>query len=183
MLSSTYLDAGCDRAAAAGGARGDDGAALEGNPSGTAMAVLARRMVEDARAGRAFAGRCAAGPDRVHPGGTEANNLALKGTTAASVFVSAIEHVPPSYSAGPRIGVLASGRSSIFAALDTALGLEGHGTQNPALVSVMLANNETARFQPSARIVEIARAHGALVHCDAVQAVGRMPVDFAGNQA
>ena len=49
----------------------------------------------------------------------------------------------------------------------------------PALVSVMLANNETGVVQPVARIAAIAHAHGALFHCDAVQAAGKLPLDAA----
>ena len=49
----------------------------------------------------------------------------------------------------------------------------------PALVSVMLANNETGVMQPAAGIAAIAHAHGALFHCDAVQAAGKIPLDAA----
>jgi cysteine desulfurase len=49
----------------------------------------------------------------------------------------------------------------------------------PALVSVMLANNETGVLQPVAEVAAIARQHGALVHCDAVQAAGKVPIDMA----
>ena len=49
----------------------------------------------------------------------------------------------------------------------------------PALVCVMLANNETGTIQPIARIAALCDAHGALLHVDAVQAAGRIPVDLA----
>ena len=49
-----------------------------------------------------------------------------------------------------------------------------------ALVTVMWANNEVGTVQPVAEVVEIAHAHGIPVHTDAVQAVGQLPVDFAG---
>ena len=48
-----------------------------------------------------------------------------------------------------------------------------------ALVSVMLANNETGAIQPVAEVARIAHEAGAIVHCDAVQAAGRLPVDIA----
>src|SRR6516162_9154073 len=51
------------------------------------------------------------------------------------------------------------------------------GDPRPALVSVMLANNETGVVQPVAAIAAIARAHGALFHCDAVQAAGKITLD------
>jgi cysteine desulfurase len=108
-------------------------------------------------------------------GGTEANNLALCGTKTNRVLVSAIEHdsilrAAPADSA--IIPVLASGIIDL-AAMDAMLG----ETDAPALVSVMLANNETGIVQPVTQAATIAHAHGALLHCDAVQAVGKMPVD------
>ena len=50
----------------------------------------------------------------------------------------------------------------------------------PALVSVMFANNETGVLQPMADVVRLARTAGALVHCDAVQAAGKVAVDLHG---
>ena len=57
--------------------------------------------------------------------------------------------------------------------LRSSLAAEGDRT----LVSIMLANNETGVIQPIAEIAEIAHTAGALVHADAIQAVGRVPVD------
>ncbi len=54
----------------------------------------------------------------------------------------------------------------------------GGGKFRPALISVMLANNETGVIQPIADIARIAHAHGALVHTDAVQALGKIPLDW-----
>jgi cysteine desulfurase len=61
-------------------------------------------------------------------------------------------------------------------ALERLLALPGE----PALVSVMFANNETGVLQPIADVVRLARQAGALVHCDAVQAAGKMRVDLHG---
>ncbi len=63
-----------------------------------------------------------------------------------------------------------------LAALERALT----ASAEPALVSVMLANNETGVLQPIADVVRLARAAGALVHCDAVQGAGKVPVDLHG---
>ena len=52
--------------------------------------------------------------------------------------------------------------------------------REPALVSVMFANNETGVLQPIADVVRLARQAGALVHCDAVQGAGKVPVDLHG---
>ncbi len=109
-------------------------------------------------------------------GGTEANNLALRGVKAARVLVSAIEH-DSVLRAAPAdnaiIPVLPSGIVDL-AAMDAMLG----ETDTPTLVSVMLANNETGIVQPVAQAANIAHAHGALLHCDVVQAAGKMAVDY-----
>ncbi|MBM3599336.1 MAG: cysteine desulfurase [Alphaproteobacteria bacterium] len=176
MLSSAYLDANATAPLRPAAREAMAAAlALEGNPSSVhRYGRLARRMVEDAR--EAVARLVGARPDQIvfTSGGTEANALALKGTAAASVLVSAIEHVSVLAGSAQRIAVLSSGVIDLDA-LERALA----GASKPVLVSVMLANNETGVIQPIARVVEIARAHGTIVHCDAVQAIGRMPVNFA----
>ena len=118
-------------------------------------------------------------------GGTEANNLALAGRgRGARLVVSAIEHdsvlAPATRLESGRIlaPVAADGRLDL-AALDVILATIGTTGDPPVLVSVMLANNETGVIQPVAEISRIARAHGATVHCDAVQAAGKIPIDFA----
>ena len=106
-------------------------------------------------------------------GGTEANNMALHGH--ARVLVSAIEHesVLKAVPDAERIPVDGNG------VVDLA-PLERLLAGGPALVSVMFANNETGVIQPIAEVVRLARAAGALVHCDAVQAAGKVPVDLHG---
>lgn len=110
-------------------------------------------------------------------GGTEANNLALSGAGRRRVLVSAIEH-DSVRRALPQAEILPVDGDGVLdlAALERALG----ASAEPALVSVMLANNETGVLQPIADVVRLARAAGALVHCDAVQGVGKVPVDFHG---
>jgi cysteine desulfurase len=61
--------------------------------------------------------------------------------------------------------------------LDALFGLL-KATPPPALVSLMLANNETGVIQPVAEAARMARAAGAFIHCDAVQAAGKIPVNF-----
>lgn len=107
-------------------------------------------------------------------GATEANNMALQGAGVERVIVSAIEH-PSVLQALPRpeiAPVLANGTIDV-AALDRML----EGNTQQTLISVMLVNNETGVIQPIEEVVRIARKRGALVHTDAVQAFGRMPVD------
>jgi cysteine desulfurase len=135
----------------------------------------ARRLVEDARA--AVADMVGAAPESVifTGSGTEANHLALLGAGRRRLLTSAIEHDSLLQAApnAERISVNGDGVIDL-AALERALAKD----PAPALVSVMLANNETGVIQPIAEVVEIARRHGALVHTDAAQAPGRIAVDF-----
>ncbi len=117
-------------------------------------------------------------------GGTEANNLFVKGAAAvlkpSQVVISAIEHpcvTKPALDLARhgwhvhRIAVGSEGRldpSDLEAALERPTGL----------VSVMLANNETGVLQDVHQVAGAARTRGALVHTDAVQALGKVPVDF-----
>lgn len=150
---------------------------LVGNPSsvhGFGRAV--RRAVEDARA--QVAALAGVRPAQVFftGSGTEANNLALRGFPGRRVIVSAVEHdsVLATVPDAPRIPVDRNGVADL-SALDRLLG-DGEG---PALVSLMLANNETGVIQPVAEAAAIAHAQGALLHCDAVQAAGRRRLDLA----
>ena len=136
----------------------------------------ARRLVEDAR--EVVAALAGAPPEAVvfTSGGTESNNMALRGAGRKRVVVSAGEHdsVLTVVPEADRIPLKADGVID----LDTLAAMLA-GDARPALISVMLANNETGVIQPLDEAVTLARAHGALIHCDAVQAAGKIPVDFA----
>ena len=159
---------------------------LPGNPSSVhAEGRQARRLVEDARA--AVARAVGALPRNVTftSGGTEANALALspglrRGSQAPvqRLLVSAVEHA--SVLAGGRfcseaigtVGVSGSG----LVDLDR---LRGQLAEGPlALVSVMLANNETGAVQPIAEVAGIVHAAGGLLHVDAIQGLGKIPFDI-----
>ena len=147
-----------------------------GNPSSVhGFGREARRAVEAAR--EQVAALVGAKPAQVifTASGTEANNLALRGFPEHAVLVSAIEHESVLRAApdAPRIPVTADGVIDL-AALDALL----ERAARPALVSVMLANNETGIVQPIAEIVALAHRRGALVHSDAVQGVGRLALDL-----
>ena len=151
--------------------------ACGGNPSSIhRRGRAARRIVEQART--AVAGLVGAPSEGVVfvSGGTEANHLALLGSGRERVLVSAVEHdsVLRALPKAERIPVDHDG-VIVPAALDELLAAD----PRPALVSVMLANNETGVVQPVAAVAAIARAHGALFHCDAVQAAGKIPLDAA----
>ena len=155
---------------------------LDGNPSSVhAEGRHARRLVEEARAGLARA--VGALPRNVvfTSGGTEANALALtlglrrdSGLPVERLLVSAIEHV--SVLAGGRFPVQAIGTIGVTGSglldLDRLRALLQSGP--PALVSVMLANNETGAVQPVAEAAEIVHAAGGLLHVDAIQAFGKI---------
>jgi len=159
---------------------------LVGNPSSVhAEGRQARRVIEDARAEVARA--VGAEPRQVvfTSGGTEANVLALVpgsarkgGVPVERLVVSAVEH--PS--------VMAAGRFAPEAV--TVLDVDRNGVIDlarlrallavgpPALVAVMLANNETGAIQPIADIAHVVHEFGGLLHVDAVQAFGRMDIDI-----
>jgi cysteine desulfurase len=149
-----------------------------GNPSSVhRRGRLAREIVEAARA--EVAALVAAPPEDVVfvSGGTEANHLALLGCGRERVLVSAVEHdsVRRALAAAEPIPVDHDGVVDLDA-LDRLLSADGR----PALISVMLANNETGVVQPVTAIAALARAYGALFHCDAVQAAGKMALDRDG---
>jgi cysteine desulfurase len=109
-------------------------------------------------------------------GGTEANAIALNSAGSRRILASAIEHTSILASRAPveRVPVTEAGLVDL-AALEESLAR----SPEPALVAVMLANNETGVIQPVGQVVTIAHHHCALVHCDAVQAVGRIPFSMA----
>jgi cysteine desulfurase len=148
-----------------------------GNPSSVhRFGRLARRAVETAREQVAALVNAAPASVVFTGSGTEANNLALHQARLERrpVFVSAVEHDSVSRTAPEAIRVPVSRDGAVdIEALERLLA----GTQG-ALVAVMLANNETGVIQPVADVARIARAHGASVHCDAVQAAGKIAIDM-----
>ena len=159
---------------------------LSGNPSSVhAEGRKARKLVEDARAAVAGAVGALARNVIFTSGGTEANALALtpglrraSGPPVERLAVSAIEHA--SVLAGGRfpteaisnIGVTRSGLVDLDRLRVMLADLP------PALVSIMLANNETGAVQPVAEAGEIVHSAGGLLHVDAIQAFGKIPFDI-----
>lgn len=119
-------------------------------------------------------------------GGTEANNTALKGATSrmapGRVAVSAVEHASVSM---PAEALVRHGWQSLKLAVDSAGRVHPETVEaaDAQLVSVMWANNETGVIQEIPALAEAARARGALFHTDAVQAAGKLALDFAGSGA
>ena len=172
-----YLDHNATTPLRAEAAQAVSGAlAQPGNPSSVhAFGRAARRIVEDAR--RQVAALAAVPSDAVlfTSGGTEANNLALRGCGRRRILASAVEH-PSVLEAADGIETIPVDGDGIVD-LDALAAMLRDGDA-PAIVSVMLANNETGAIQPVAEAAAIAHANGALFHCDAVQAAGRLPLDF-----
>jgi cysteine desulfurase len=156
----------------------------------------ARRILEDAReeiARLLGANLADAAADKLvfTSGGTEANNLALFGLTAAGsappgrIVISAIEH--PSITAaaeellrrGWQVDRISATSDGVVRLEELDRQLESKsGKQPPRLVSIVLANNETGVLQPIEEIARRCRAKSVLVHTDATQAIGKLPVDF-----
>lgn len=169
-----------------------DGVGQAGNPSSVhGEGRAARAAIETAR--RAVAALVGADPKGVTftSGGTEAAATVLAPDWTLfgrphrfdRLLVSAVEH--PCVARGGRfpsgsveaVPVDANGLVDLAALESRLAALSAAGER--AVVSVMLANNETGVVQPVAAVAALARAHGALCHADAVQAAGRMPIDIA----
>ncbi|KQR10560.1 cysteine desulfurase family protein [Cellulomonas sp. Leaf334] len=168
-----------------------------GNPSSLhASGRAARRVVEEAR--ERLAAALGARPSEVvwTSGGTEADNLAIKGMFWARrnqdkqrrrLLVSAVEHhavLDPAFwmaeHAGAELVLLPVDGDGAVEVDALREELERSGDQ-VALISVMWANNEVGTLQPLDDVVALARRYGVPVHADAVQAVGQVPVDFGAS--
>lgn len=160
---------------------------LFGNPSSShPFSREPRRALGEARA--QVADLIGAGPGEIvfTGSGSEADLLALRGAALASgrphphVITQATEH--------PAVLQTCRALERLHGARLTVLPVDGEGLVEPAclaaaftadtvLVSVMAANNETGALQPIAELAALAHERGALFHCDAAQAVGKIPLD------
>ena len=156
-----------------------------GNPSsGHVYGMRARAAVGKARQQVAALLCCESDEIVFTSGGTEANNLAIRGVTEAleqrsHVVTTVIEHPAVARPCAwleqhersvTRLGVDAAGRVRVDEAREAL-------DEDTALVTVMHANNETGVLQPVAEIAELAHAVGAFVHTDAAQSIGKVAVD------
>lgn len=146
--------------------------------------TVARKAVEDAR--EQVAALVGVQPVQVifTSGGTEANNLFIRGVAAGmnpgQVAVSAIEHpcvTAPAQDLARQGWTFRKLRVNLDGLVDAA-DVDAALAEKTALMSVMLANNETGVIQDVAAIGERARRAGAVMHTDAVQALGKIPVEF-----
>ncbi len=157
-----------------------------GNPSSIhASGNEARFIVESARRNVAQLINCTARRIVFTSGGSEADNLAIKGVAYANrhrgnhIITSTIEHPAVLLACewlehqGFRVTRLPVDREGLLNPSDLASAI----VPETILVSVMTANNETGAIQPIAELVSVIREHGAVFHTDAVQAVGKIPID------
>ncbi len=108
-------------------------------------------------------------------GATESNNTALHAFKGKRVLISAIEH-PAVMQSAPHAEMIPVTRDGVVD-MDAFERMLNDG-EPPAIISVMLVNSETGAIQPVQEIARLAKAKGALVHTDAVQGAGRIPLDF-----
>ena len=160
-----------------------------GNPSsGHNLGIAGRQAINQAR--EQVAGSIEAQPSQVvfTSGGSEANNLFIQGVAGhlknSRIIISAIEHpcvlrpakeLAQSANKEYRLRQLIVDRSGLIIMSDVDKALSEYP---PNIVSVMLANNETGVIQEVANIAEKSRKLGALIHTDAIQAFGKIPVSF-----
>ncbi len=164
-------------------------AALD-EPAGNASSLhrfgqRARAAIDDARGDVAALVGGAPAEIVFTSGGTESDNFALRGALRAAepsrrrLLFTAIEHHAV-LNAAKALGREGFEVESVRARPDGTCDLEDLGRkldERVALVAVMLVNNETGVIQPVAEAARLAKAQGALVHCDAVQAAGRAAID------
>ena len=156
-----------------------------GNPSSShASGRMAAEVVEDAR--REVAGAVGMGASDVifTSGATEANNLALTGLRAGlrrgvRILAGATEHkfvLQTCISLADQGSEYGTMPVRPDGTIDMG-SLEAMMTDDTDIVSVMAANSETGVVHPVAEVAEIVHKHNALLHCDATQAVGKIPFD------
>ena len=154
------------------------------NPSARHRAgQRARAIIEEAR--ETMATHLGCRPEEIifTSGGTESANLAVKGAPVARYLVSFMEHpavMRPAKASGRPVSLIEVDENGIVDLDALSRHLKADAADDaPALVCLMRASNETGVIEPVHQAVDIAREHGALIFCDAVQAVGKIPVDFA----
>ncbi len=153
-----------------------------GNPSSVhAEGRRARAVIEAAR--ESVARLAGAKPSEIvfTSGASEANAWALS-QPWASILTSGVEHdsiLAPARASAAEVVMLPVCSDGTIKIEDVAKLLASRTFAGPAVVAVQLANNETGVIQPVVAIAELARVHGVKMHIDAVQAAGRLPIDFA----
>ncbi|MCP4922998.1 MAG: cysteine desulfurase [bacterium] len=145
---------------------------MPGNPSSVHQGGRSSRAIlEKARQTIADYVGCLSSEVVFTSGGTEANNMALKGFKGKPIVISAVEHASIRRAAPEGAHVVCVAKDGVLDLEDLDQKLEG--LEKP-LVSIMFANNETGVIQPIGQVVERVHALEGLVHCDAVQGLGKI---------
>src|SRR5438270_3089353 len=156
-----------------------------GNPSSTHhYGHVTRQAIEAARKQVAQLLGCTAGEIIFTGGGSESDNLAIRGVALARRGSG--NHIITQVTEHPAVLNICSALERLQGMRIAYLQVDAYGRVSPAdveaaideqtiLVTIMHANNETGTLQPLAEIVEIAHRHGVLVHTDAAQSVGKIP--------
>src|SRR6266496_6453621 len=158
-----------------------------GNPSSTHYyGRAAREAIEVARGQVALIVGCAADEIVFTGSGSESDTLAMRGVALRERG----RHIITQVSEHPAVLKLCDALTRLHGIRVTYLPVDGYGRVNPAdveaaideqtaLITIMYANNETGTLQPIAELAEVAHRHGVLLHTDASQAVGKIPINVA----
>lgn len=156
-----------------------------GNPSTLyGLARNPRKAISNAR--EIIASSIGASPNEIFftSGGSESNNWAIKGTAfrhaiGAKIITSPIEHhaVLNSCASLERMGYVVSTVPVDQEGVVSAIDLANEISDETAIVSIMLANNEIGTIEPIKKLAEVAHEKGCIFHTDAVQAVAHIPID------
>jgi len=162
-----------------------------GNPSSThRYGQDAHEVIAVARQQVAALLDCQADEITFTGGGSESDNLAVRGVGLAQQAQGRGNHIITQVTEHPAVLNTCRALERLHGFRVTYLPVDGYGRVDPAdvekaideqtvLVTIMHANNETGTVQPIAEIAEIAHRHGALMHTDAAQSVGKLPVRVA----
>ena len=160
-----------------------------GNPSSQhAYGRSARALLDVARARVAALVHAPSGRLVFTGSGSEADALALRGLVRERLLAPGPAHVITQATEHPAVLEACGALRDEWGVTVSVLGVDHDGIVDPAevasamrdetvLVSIMHANNETGTIQPVAEIARLAHQHGVLVHCDAAQSLGKIPVD------
>jgi cysteine desulfurase len=156
-----------------------------GNPSSTHyFGQVTRQAIDTARKQVAQLLGCTTGEIIFTGGGSESDNLAIRGVALARRASG--NHIITQVTEHPGVINTCNALERLHGLRITYLPVDAYGRVSPAdveaaidgqtiLVTIMHANNETGTLQPIAEIAEIAHRHGVLVHTDAAQSVGKIP--------
>ncbi len=155
---------------------------IAGNPSSVhSEGRQARSIIEQAR--ESVASLVGAKPSEVvFSSGASESNAWVMAQPWNTIFVSGIEHdsvLAPARASSADIVSLSAGTDGVVRVEEMTVRLLKGAPVGRALVTLQMANNETGVIQPVAEVAQFAREHGLLVHTDAVQAAGRIAIDFA----